>query len=197
MHFVKNPLRHTALTLSLMAAFASTALPVSAQANTFTAQAQAQEQPLESELSSDEPSDAVAPTVEVTVDEIAPETRAKIEELLEITNASELNAQIMEGIITQFRQAALDVPDEWWDRFIAKVDFDELNELVIPIYARNFTDEELDGIIDFYRTPVGQSVLAKMPTVVEESLGIGQQWGIGLAQEVLDELADDGYDVSI
>jgi len=84
---------------------------------------------------------------------------------------------------------------EWWDRFIAKVDYEGLNEIIVPIYAQNFTDEELDGIIDFYRTPVGQSVLTKMPTVVQDSLQAGQQWGLSLAQEVLEELEADGYDV--
>lgn len=126
---------------------------------------------------------------------ISAETRAKIEELLAITTSNDLNTQIVEGIIGQFRQISPDVPDEWWDRFADKIDYDELNAIVIPIYAQNFTDEELDGIIAFYRTPVGQSVLEKMPAVIQDSLTAGQSWGIRIAQEIISDLEADGYDL--
>ena len=143
--------------------------------------------------------DTATPTAEsvepVAPGEISAETRAKIEELLDITNASELNTQVMEGIIAQFREISPEVPDAWWDRFIEKVNYAELDDLLIPIYAQNFTNEELDGIIDFYRTPIGQSVLTKMPMVVQDSLTAGQSWGIRIAQEVIDELAADGYEL--
>ncbi|MEM6868706.1 MAG: DUF2059 domain-containing protein, partial [Cyanobacteria bacterium P01_C01_bin.121] len=128
--------------------------------------------------------------------EISPETRAKIEELLAITNSNDLNTQLIEGIIAQFREISPEVPEEWWSRFVEKIDYDELNEIVIPIYAQNFTNEELDGIIDFYRTPIGQSVVNKMPAVIQESLVAGQSWGLSIAQEILSDLEADGYDLS-
>lgn len=139
----------------------------------------------------DTPAEAIeeAPTAEIPA-----ETRDKIEELLAITNASELNSQVLEGMIAQFRQISPEVPDEWWDSFLAKVDYEELNEIIIPIYAQNFTDEELDGIIAFYETPIGQSVLEKMPAVVQESLVAGQSWGLSIAQEIVSDLEADGYE---
>lgn len=144
--------------------------------------------------------DNATPTAEelveaIAADEVSAETRAKIEELLAITSSNELNAQVIEGIITQFRQVSPDVPDEWWDRFSDKIDYAELNELVIPIYAQNFTNEELDGIIAFYRTPIGQSVIEKMPAVIQESLSAGQIWGISIAQEIISDMEADGYDL--
>lgn len=53
----------------------------------------------------------------------------------------------------------------------------ELVDAAIPIYERNFTVEELNDLLAFYRTKSGQSFLKKMPKVMAESQIIGQQWG--------------------
>nr|WP_315261538.1 DUF2059 domain-containing protein [uncultured Duganella sp.] len=51
---------------------------------------------------------------------------------------------------------------------------DILNETV-PIYARNFSADELKQITAFYRTPVGAKMLAKMPQLMGEGMQVGQQ----------------------
>ncbi|MEM8506098.1 MAG: DUF2059 domain-containing protein [Cyanobacteria bacterium P01_D01_bin.1] len=129
------------------------------------------------------------------ISEISAETVAKVEELLSITDTEALNLQVMESMVDQFRQVITDVPDDWWDRFLDKIDYAELNRLVIPIYAQHFTIEELDAIIAFYKTPAGQTVLEKMPSVLQDSMLVGQQWGMEIARQVLDDLEAEGYAV--
>ncbi|MEL7354432.1 MAG: DUF2059 domain-containing protein [Cyanobacteria bacterium J06560_5] len=159
-------------------------------------------EPDRSEFFLDEP-DAIEPDTiepdaletEALGPEIAPEYRAQIEELIALTNPPGTNEFLMETMIAQFRQIAPEVPDLWWDTFAEKVDYDELNALVIPIYARYYTPEEVSAMLEFYRTPVGQSVLAKLPLVLEESVAAGQTWGLNLAEEILTELEEDGYEL--
>ncbi len=129
---------------------------------------------------------------------IAAETDSKverIEQLLELTNSGDLDIQMMEIMIDGFRQSMPEVPDEWWDRFMEKVTVEEMDALLVPIYERNFTDAEIDAMIAFYETPEGQSMIAKMPTVMQESMLSGQMWGQGIAEELLRELEADGYDL--
>lgn len=78
---------------------------------------------------------------------------------------------------------------------MAKVDPDDLSSLAIPIYAKHFTDREIDALLEFYRTPVGRSIVSKMPKVMQESMAAGQAWGRDLMQEVLRDLQADGYEV--
>ncbi|MBE9063129.1 DUF2059 domain-containing protein [cf. Phormidesmis sp. LEGE 11477] len=132
---------------------------------------------------------------EVLSPEISAETVAKVEELLTITNSEALNLQMMESMVSQFREHVPNIPDEWWDRFLEKIDYEELNRLIIPIYAQHFTIEDLDAIIAFYRTPAGQAVIEKMPMVLQDSLLVGQHWGMGIAQEIIEELEAEGYAV--
>lgn len=42
------------------------------------------------------------------------------------------------------------------------------------IYVTNFTQEEIDGLINFYKSPVGQAAINKMPLVMEQSMKLGQ-----------------------
>ncbi|MEL6777751.1 MAG: DUF2059 domain-containing protein [Cyanobacteria bacterium J06597_16] len=118
----------------------------------------------------------------------------KIETLLELTNADDLSTQVMENMVDQFRQSSLEVPDQWWDGFIEKANASDINALLIPIYDRNFTEAEIVAIIEFYESPAGQSVLAKMPLVVQESMSVGQAWGQSIAEELIRELEADGYE---
>jgi uncharacterized protein len=117
----------------------------------------------------------------------------QIEELLELTDAAEFGIQAMNMTIEDFRISMPQIPDEWWDKFRGKVDREDLVNLIVPIYERNFTSAEINAMIEFYRTPEGQSVIAKMQTVFQESMMAGQIWGESIAQELIRELEADGY----
>ncbi|MEN8447481.1 MAG: DUF2059 domain-containing protein, partial [Cyanobacteria bacterium J06555_13] len=123
-----------------------------------------------------------------------PASRERIEELLALIEADTMSDQILGQLVGQFRQLAPEVPDEWWDRFIAKALESDINSLLIPIYERNYSAEEVDGLIEFYESPVGQSLLAKTPTVTQESIVAGQAWGMEIAEELITELEADGYE---
>jgi hypothetical protein len=76
---------------------------------------------------------------------------------------------------------------------------DELLTAIGDIYARNFTAEEIKAVIAFYRGPVGQKFLDRMPVITQESMGIGQKWGQAIATEmrgrIIDELRKRGHNI--
>src|SRR5262245_56453107 len=53
----------------------------------------------------------------------------------------------------------------------------ELVNEMATIYARNFTAAEIRQVTAFYRGPVGQKFLDKMPAITQESMAAGQRWG--------------------
>lgn len=117
----------------------------------------------------------------------------QIEELLELTGSEDQYVQIMNLVVASVKQSFPEVPNDWWERFLAKVDPTEIDGLVAGIYDKYFTAEEITALIEFNRTPVGRAINAKMPMVMQESFMAGQQWGQGLAEEVLRELEADGW----
>ena len=76
---------------------------------------------------------------------------------------------------------------------------EELLTLVGDIYARNFTAAELREVIAFYRGPVGQKFLEKMPAITQESMMTGQKWGQDVAAElrgkIIEELRKRGHNI--
>jgi len=121
------------------------------------------------------------------------EKEQAIRKLMEMTGAGDLGTQVTEQLLAQIRLSFPQVPEPVWGELVESLNPAQLTELAIPIYDRHFSMEELQALIDFYATPVGQRVVRKMPIVAEESVAIGQQWGQTKAYEILQRLAEQGY----
>ncbi|MEO5733993.1 MAG: DUF2059 domain-containing protein [Rubrivivax sp.] len=48
----------------------------------------------------------------------------------------------------------------------------KLEPIYVGIYRENFDQEEVDGLIAFYKSPVGRSFVSKMPAVMQRSLSV-------------------------
>ena len=46
----------------------------------------------------------------------------------------------------------------------------KLEPLYIRVYQRSLTQEEVDGMIAFYKTPVGQAMIHKMPVIIQNTM---------------------------
>jgi hypothetical protein len=73
----------------------------------------------------------------------------------------------------------------------------EIVDEITALYARTFSVEELNAITAFYRSPVGQKFLLKLPAITQESMVIGQKFGQSVASEmqgrIVDELRKRGH----
>ena len=125
--------------------------------------------------------------------DIPSEKEQAIRELMEMIGAADLGEQVSQQLLSQMRLSFPQVPESFWAELAESLDPTELTGLAIPIYDRHFTMEELQALIDFYTTPVGQQVVKKLPLVAQESNAIGQQWGETKALEIMQRLAEQGY----
>jgi len=58
------------------------------------------------------------------------------------------------------------------------------------IYRKHFTQSEIQELIRIYESPLGRKMVTSNPSIMEESMAIGAQYGQKLMEEVLEE-----YDV--
>ena len=56
-----------------------------------------------------------------------------------------------------------------------EVTWARLKPVMLEVYRESYTQEEVDGQIAFYRSPVGRSVAAKMPATMQRSMAASQQ----------------------
>jgi uncharacterized protein len=63
--------------------------------------------------------------------------------------------------------------------------------LAAVIYARNFSVDELRELTAFYRAPLGQKVLQKLPTVMQESMTTFQRFGQEIGREAGEQMVNE------
>lgn len=114
-------------------------------------------------------------------------------DLLEETGGTEMAQQVMQMMSVQMRQAFPSVPDDFWNELIESLDAAELSEMLIPIYTKHYSRDDLQGLLTFYRSPLGQRVRMASPAIARESMAVGSTWGQRKAEEIVERLEQKGY----
>lgn len=122
---------------------------------------------------------------------ISPEKEALIQRLLDLTGSANLGKQMMDGMIDSLRRGGSSVPDQFWETFRNEVDMNEINRLVIPIYDKHLSEEDLKGLIAFYGSPLGRRVMGKMPEILRESMEVGQEWGLKIGTRAMERIEQE------
>lgn len=84
-------------------------------------------------------------------------------------------------------QTLATIVDEMMVRF-AKIDY---RSTALAQYRDTFTNEELIELTRFYRTPIGQSIMKKVPEVTAQLFKAGQQEGEKIGREVVERHLDE------
>lgn len=112
----------------------------------------------------------------------------KIHKLLEVTGAARMGQQIMVQLIARMRQSLRDVPEAFWDKMVKRADVKGMIGDVANLYDKHLTMGDVDGLLKFYRSPVGRRFIKLQPTLMRGSMQIGQDWGQKLTRQVIGEL---------
>lgn len=112
--------------------------------------------------------------------------QAKAEELLQLTHMDQLMSQML-GQMTERMKASADqqaagmhmTPEQKtaYDSYQQKLDqllasylnWDKMKPVMVQAYTETYTDQELDGILNFYRSPAGQAMIAKSPELMSKT----------------------------
>jgi uncharacterized protein len=119
-------------------------------------------------------------------------TEAQVQQLMEVFNAGKMFDQMNAQMAEMMGQQLPCVPASYWQNYINADGVKQLTERVVPIYQRHFTAEDVAELLKFYRSPLGQKVIAQMPQVMSEASLANQQWGRQRAQEMLGQLQKEG-----
>ena len=70
------------------------------------------------------------------------------------------------------------------------LDWNALQSMYIRVYRASFTQDELDGIVAFYKTPAGRAMINKMPVVMQNVMGEMKNM-IGPMQQKLQQIQNE------
>lgn len=99
-------------------------------------------------------------------------------------------------MFSMFREQMEEVPSEIWDDLeneLGKTSINDLVEMLIPVYKKHLTIEDLNGLINFYESPAGRKYAEENPAIVQESMAVGQEWGKKIGADLAEKLKEKGY----
>lgn len=135
---------------------------------------------------------------------IDPEKEAAIRSMFKIMGTSKMMEQVLAGMSTNIKPMLMTsmppgeyrekLVDLFFQRFQSKLQVEQLLDLAVPIYDKYFSKDEIEGLIRFYQTPLGQKTLSVLPQTLVEmqtaSMKLGEKLGRDAMVEVLDEHPD-------
>jgi uncharacterized protein len=137
---------------------------------------------------------------------IDPAKEANIRKLLDITGARGLAVQSMDAMMKSIKPLLANslppgdyrekVIDLFVEKFRAKADSQQIVDLVVPIYDKHLSDEEIKGLIAFYQTPLGKKALSVLPEIALESRQAGEEWGKALGGDCMREVLAEHPDLA-
>ena len=131
---------------------------------------------------------AAIPPTTASVHTIDPEKEKLIREFLHVTQYDTITLQSVDQMIAGMKAAMPQAPAEFWTTFRAKIHIEDLIQMVLPIYDKYYTKEDLTELLKFYASPLGQKVIAATPGISRESVIAGQAWGAKIGAEAAKEV---------
>lgn len=132
---------------------------------------------------------------------IARDKQANIRRLLELTDAGSVATQAMDEMEKTLRPMMIDSlpPGDYRDRLVElffqkfheKRDPDKLLDLMVPIYDKYYTADEINALINLYQTPLGKKMIAALPKILAESQAAGGEWGQELGRQCMREVLEE------
>ncbi len=122
-----------------------------------------------------------------TIAMAAPASESTIEELLVVAQAQNLldgmRAQLdslMNNAIQQSlkgktpnakqKQAIANMQNRMVSLMQGELAWEKLKPMYVRLYKESFSEEELTGMLAFYKTPAGQAVIQKMPVLMQKTM---------------------------
>lgn len=114
--------------------------------------------------------------------------RADIRKLLKLMGSARMGVQATEQLVRTYQIALPQVPPSFWRQLSAQITEDALIELIVPIYDRNLSHDDVRALLTFYSSPAGQRFLKALPEIQRESHVAGQRWGLQLTRQVEEQV---------
>ena len=128
-----------------------------------------------------------------------------IRHLMKIMGVEKLTQSMLEQYLQALKpvlaQASKDDQQirERLDRFseIMSEEFKQVDLIptYVEIYDKYFTNEEINGLIQFYESPVGKKAIAVLPAITQEGMKRGMELGSTVGEKALTRLVNEFPDL--
>ena len=112
----------------------------------------------------------------------------KVEQMLQLTHVD----QLMDQMMSQMQPMMEEIQKRMVDLMKSRMSWEKLKPIYVKLYNELLTEDEIDASIAFYGTPAGQSLIKKMPLLMQKSVSLMQE----LMGDIIPEFAKIGEEVA-
>ena len=136
---------------------------------------------------------AVALLMAVSVPAFAAQpSEQQVRKLMDAIGLGRSLSQMNTQIATSMKQSLPCIASNYWQDFVDQAGSNEFIGRLVPVYQKHFSADEVDGMVKFYSSPLGQKVLTEMPAAMAEANQAGQQWSREHGQQMIAKLEQAG-----
>ncbi len=115
--------------------------------------------------------------IEKTIDQVSAQQVGQAKSLIANLVGQQATSSEQQKDINAFLDRILAIAHE-------AVNWQKLEPQYLDLYTQAYSEEEIDGILAFYRSPVGQEMLAKQPELLAKSQAITQAQVIAVLPQI-------------
>jgi hypothetical protein len=122
--------------------------------------------------------------------------KTDMEKLLLIDGTIEEFDTLIDQNINALEQVHSDIPKSFWKKYkdeIVRENLESLKKIMIPIYRKTYTSDEIKELITFYESPIGKTFLSKNNEIFWEYYGEAlDNWSNQLEKDIQARITADG-----
>ena len=110
-----------------------------------------------------------------------------VKKMFSVSGAMKQFDAAIDNMLNIYAQQGMDINSLFWSEFRAELDstsVDMLVDMLVPVYQNHLTLQELEGVIEFYQSPIGKRYAEKSPLITSESMQIGAEWGRVMGERI-------------
>jgi hypothetical protein len=80
--------------------------------------------------------------------------------------------------------------DDFAEKLFQNMPIDEMVNAMVPIYQKHLSREDMDAILAFYSSPVGQKLQREQPAMMQEGMKVGGEIGRHKLESMMQQMDD-------
>jgi len=124
------------------------------------------------------------------------EYKETLKTMFKISGSEDTYQAAITQVFSIFKGQYTEVKEETWtelEKEFQNTSMHDLIDLLAPVYQKHLTIDDLKELIKFYETPVGKKFASKTPFITQESMQVGQEWGMKIGQEFSEKMTEKGF----
>lgn len=114
--------------------------------------------------------------------------RDKIHKFMELSGVGKATMMVMDQQLNSIPANDPNYPPGFAEEFRRTISPDTLMALMVPVYDKYFTDQEMSQLVTFYQSEIGRKLVTVGPNMYREMQTVGQEYEQRVIEKVRSKL---------